>query len=372
MEKSNTIYLKGLNGIRAIAALGVLLSHTNLALKHFNVTNYSLFGFGSKGQQLFYILGRHGVTMFFVLSGFLITFLLLKEIDKAKKIDIKSFYIRRILRIWPLYFLYFGLCLLFLYIFKDEIPPGTTLLYYIFFLANIPFVGGFANSLFAHLWSIAVEEQFYLFWPHLFRYKEKLIKIVIGLIIFQGVIRVVLWGLFPHSFIATLSSVNRFDCMMIGGLGAILLYQNKKINFINNKFVQIVSWVIVLSMILNFFKVYASVVEFWIVSLATVAIIIGQIKDKNKIINLENKFFNFFGILSFGIYVYHPLVIYLLRKSELLLIIDDEFTRAVSLFILIITLTTFIAWLSYTYIESQFLKLKYKFQIIKSTNKDIK
>lgn len=372
MKKANTIYLKGLNGIRAIAALGVLLSHTNLALKHFNVTNYSFFGFGSKGQQLSYILGRHGVTMFFVLSGFLITFLLLKEIDKAKKIDIKSFYIRRILRIWPLYFFYFGLCLLFLYIFKDEIPPGTTLLYYIFFLANIPFIGGFANSLFAHLWSIAVEEQFYLFWPHLFRYKEKLIKIVIGLIIFQGVIRVVLWGLFPHSFLATLSSVNRFDCMMIGGLGAILLYQNKEIDFINNKFVQIVSWIIVLSMILNFFKVYGSVVEFWIVSLATLAIIIGQIKDKNKIINLENKFFNFFGILSFGIYVYHPLVIYLLRKSELLLIIDDEFTRTVSLFILIITLTTFIAWLSYTYIESQFLKLKYKFQIIKSTNKDIK
>ena len=270
---SKSIYLKGLNGIRAIAAIGVLLSHTNLALKHFNVTNYSLFGFNSNGLQLSYILGRHGVTMFFVLSGFLITFLLLKELDKTKKIDIKSFYVRRVLRIWPLYFLYFGLCLLFLYIFKDDIPPGTTLLYYIFFLANIPFIGGFANHLFAHLWSIAVEEQFYLFWPHLFRFKEKLIKIIVSLIIIQGLIRVILWGLYPHSFIAILSSVNRFDCMMIGGLGAILLYRNSNfIGLINNKIIQILSWLIIFSMVFNFFKVYTSVVGFWIVSAVTLTV----------------------------------------------------------------------------------------------------
>ena len=366
----NSIYLKGLNGIRAIAAIGVLLSHTNLALKHFGITSYSLFGFGSKGQQLSYILGRHGVTMFFVLSGFLITFLLLKEIDKANRIDIKAFYVRRILRIWPLYFLYFGLCILFLYLFKDTIPDTSTIFYYIFFLANIPFIGGFANHLFAHLWSIAVEEQFYLFWPHLFKFKDKLIKIIVGLIILQGAIRVALWALFPHSFIATLSSVNRFDCMMIGGLGAILLYKNSKyISYLNNKWVQIFSWIVIFSMILNFFKVYASVIEFWIVSFVTISVIIGQVLDTNKIINLENRIFNFFGILSFGIYVYHPLVIYLLEKSGIILNINDELLRTIVIYILIFSLTTLVAWISYNFIEIQFLKLKDKFQIVKSTNK---
>jgi len=366
----NSIYLKGLNGIRAIAALGVLLSHINLALENFNVLNYSLFGFNSEGKHLSYILGRHGVTMFFVLSGFLITFLLLKEIDKADKINVKAFYVRRILRIWPLYFLYFGLCILFLYIFQDEIPPVTTLLYYIFFLANIPFIGGFANHLFAHLWSIAVEEQFYLFWPHIFKFKDKFLKIIVFLIIFQGIVRVALWGLFPHSFIATLSSVNRFDCMMIGGLGAILIYKNSKIiKIFSQKYAQIIAWLVVFSMVFNFFRIYASVVEFWIVSLVTVVIIIGQITDKNKVINLENKFFNFFGVLSFGIYVYHPLVIYLLEKSSFLLKVENEFYRGIILYLSVIVITTMISWISYNYIESRFLRFKDKFQIVKSTNK---
>lgn len=368
---SSSIYLKGLNGIRAIAAIGVLLSHTNIALKNFNINNYSLFGFSESGKQLSYILGRHGVTMFFVLSGFLITYLLLKEINKRNEIDIKSFYIRRILRIWPLYFLYFIACLGCLYIFKDSIPSGTTLLYYIFFLANIPFIGGFANHLFSHLWSIAVEEQFYLFWPHLFKYKNKLVKLIIGLIILQGSIRICIWYFYPHTFIANLSSVNRFDCMMIGGLGAILLFKkNNIINIINNKWSQIIAWLILGSIILNFFRVYASVVEFWIVSIITLIIIIGQVLGDNKIINLENKLFNFFGILSFGLYVYHPLVIYLLEKSDIILMINNELLRTLITFLSVFGITTLVSWFSYNFIEIKFLKFKDKFQIVKSTNKN--
>lgn len=367
---NSSIYLKGLNGIRAIASIGVLFSHTNLALKDFKISQYSLFGFNDKGHQLSYKLGSHGVTMFFVLSGFLITYLLLKEINKNNKIEIKAFYLRRILRIWPLYFLYFGLCMLFLYVFKDNIPANSTIFYYLFFLANIPFVTGTANHLFAHLWSVSVEEQFYLFWPFLFRFKKNLIKILVSLIIIQGAFRIIIWLFFPFSVIANLSNTNRFDCMMIGGLGAILLYKNSFIiKYLNNKIVQSICWITMLTIILNYFKVVNFAIEFWIVSIMTLAIIIGQVLDKNKIINLENKVFNFFGILSFGIYVYHPLVIYLLNKSNLMLTINNELTRVVFTFILVFFITVAVSWISYNFIELQFLKLKGKYQVVKSTNK---
>ena len=110
--KSKKLYLPGLNGIRAIAAIGVMLSHINLSLHSFKISSISLFGFDENNKQSQWNLGEQGVTMFFVLSGFLITFLLLKEKKQSNKISIKKFYIRRILRIWPLYYFYFFLILI--------------------------------------------------------------------------------------------------------------------------------------------------------------------------------------------------------------------------------------------------------------------
>src|SRR5689334_8705907 len=109
MENKNAsdgvIYLKGLNGIRTIAAFGVLLAHLKLWASDLkNTINENPWG-------------PFGVTMFFALSGFLITYLLLKEKDQSNgKIAIRKFYVRRILRIWPLYFLYLFICLTALFV----------------------------------------------------------------------------------------------------------------------------------------------------------------------------------------------------------------------------------------------------------------
>ncbi|MBP6663030.1 MAG: acyltransferase, partial [Paludibacter sp.] len=90
---NNRIYLPGLNGLRALAAITVLISHI------FQDT------FGNWGLEYLNLpLFTDGVTLFFVISGFLITYLLLQELGKTKTIDIPKFYIRRILRIWPIYY----------------------------------------------------------------------------------------------------------------------------------------------------------------------------------------------------------------------------------------------------------------------------
>jgi peptidoglycan/LPS O-acetylase OafA/YrhL len=100
MEGLNKIYFKGLNEIRAIAALAVLFHHVELYKYRGNI--FSLYN--TPLNPFIKSLGKNGVYLFFVLSGFLITYLLLTEKSVFNKIDIKKFYIRRMLRIWPLYY----------------------------------------------------------------------------------------------------------------------------------------------------------------------------------------------------------------------------------------------------------------------------
>src|SRR4051812_30029422 len=98
------IHLSGLNGIRAIAAFGVVMAHITLSLGDFHLSPI-LFYTIKNGKVHGWSLAGFGVSMFFALSGFLITYLLLLEKEK-RPIHIRNFYVRRALRIWPLYYLY--------------------------------------------------------------------------------------------------------------------------------------------------------------------------------------------------------------------------------------------------------------------------
>lgn len=136
---SKTVYLPGLNGLRAIAALAVVISHITLGLGEFGLNN-KLFGTDLEGNASGLNLAGYGVTIFFTLSGFLITFLLLKEKEEAK-LKIKEFYIRRILRIWPLYYLYFAICLIAMLCYGLTVNIFS-IPFYIFLAANVPFILG--------------------------------------------------------------------------------------------------------------------------------------------------------------------------------------------------------------------------------------
>ncbi len=117
-QREKTVYFPGLNGLRALAALSVLWGHT------FQDT------FGIWKTSAGNILPSHnffsidGVTLFFVISGFLITYLLLKELDKTNTINIPKFYMRRILRIWPIYYGYIIACIAILAILPTLLGGG--------------------------------------------------------------------------------------------------------------------------------------------------------------------------------------------------------------------------------------------------------
>ena len=325
----------------------------------------------SEGIITSYVLGEHGVTMFFVLSGFLITFLLLKEYKKINTIKIKEFYIRRILRIWPLYFLYIILVGLCFYSFLD-IKFNSNIWYYIFFTANIPFINNVAFPGMDHLWSIAVEEQFYLFWPlsslFLLR-KGKFTLYIIFAILILSIFRIYIWFIAPFSLTASYSVVNRFDCMFFGAFGAYLLFKNYKIiDFLGGKTNQIFCWTILFLLVINKFWFLNSIIEIFIVEYITLGIIIGQVKVKNRILNLETRMLNYLGKISFGVYVYHPLVIlicaHFLKYNNQM----NGVYFVILVFLIVISSTLLTAHISFFYFERKFLKFKHKFSIIKSTN----
>ena len=307
-----TIYFSGLNGLRAIAAIAVVISHITLGLGSFGL-DVHLFGTFADGNPKGLSLAGYGVSIFFVLSGFLITFLLQIEKDSAE-INIKKFYLRRILRIWPLYYAYIFVCIVTMLIYGFDIEIKN-LLFYFFYTPNIPFILGTGIGFIMHYWSLGVEEQFYLFWPWLNKKINNLIPPLIILIISIITIKVALHFLYPNSILEMTIHVTRFHCMMIGGVGAILYKQKHSLflRLVDNKISQSICWFILFLVAINKYH-FASIIDNEIISVVGLVIIIGQINIKNRLINLENSIFDFLGKISYGIYVVHPLLIFLFAK----------------------------------------------------------
>lgn len=365
MTDNKIIFLPGLNGIRAIAAIGVMLSHANAAISSLN-KKWSLFGLDNENNVKGWVLAEHGVTMFFVLSGFLITFLLLNEKERMNTINVKSFYMRRVLRIWPLYYLYFFLNLFLIWFLGNKFE-FTTVSFYLFFAANIPFIFNNALLNLDHFWSIGVEEQFYLFWPWIFKkIEKKLVAILIIIALLLAFFRIFIWYYKPFSIIALFSVVNRFDCMILGGLVAIFYFKKNHyfMSIVNNKWSQFFALLVFLLLFVNKFWFLNSIIEIFIVAIATAIIIIGQIETKNRLVNFNNWVMDYLGKLSYGIYVIHPLIIFMVVgfiKLEKEININPLFY-----FLAIVLITIGIAHFSYKYFEYPFLKLKNKYSIIKS------
>jgi len=357
------IYFPGLNGLRSISAMAVVISHITLSLKELGLDPF-IFGSFDDGSPRGLLLAGYGVSIFFVISGFLITYLLLVE-KEIQPINIKKFYVRRALRIWPLYYLYFGVAIFILIAFCFTIKIKTLFLYF-FFAANVPFIMGCTTPFLAHYWSIAVEEQFYLFWPWIIKKSKYLISLIIILLFILVGIKITAHFFHPGSLLETTIHITRFHCMLIGALGCILYRQNNKIFLliIDNKVTQIISWLILFMVVINKYH-FISLIDNEIISVISLFLIIGQIKQRNRIVNLELGIFNFLGKISYGIYVIHPILIFLISKIINILVVTTVY-KYIFIYILVTAFTLLLAYISYEFFEKKFLKMKIRYTIVKS------
>lgn len=352
------IYFSGLNGLRAVAALAVVFSHIHMSLFWFNLPNLPTLA-----------LAEFGVTMFFALSGFLITYLLLAERASTGQIDVKKFYVRRILRIWPLYFLYLAVAVAVAWLLAGN-APNANLWYYLLFVPNVPSVLGVSLPFLSHYWSLGVEEQFYSFWPWTVKKVKNPIVFFVAFVLLFLLAKAVVsftWGGYSDEY--TLLYVTRFSCMAIGAVGAWLLYHNQQwaLKLLVNRVAEAGAWAVVGLVLLNRFHVF-SIIDHEIIAGVTVVLILNQGSGR-PLIRLENRLLDFLGGISFGIYVYHPVLIFLLSFLLRDVLPGAYYQKLALVYATVVGGTIGVAYLSLTYLEKPFLAFKEKFTVVQSANR---
>ena len=248
---------------------------------------------------------------------------------------------------------------------------SDSIFYYVFLLANIPFILNQSIPYLAHLWSIAVEEQFYIFWPWFAKMNNsKLMKNMLLLLSFLLFLKLLFYVLSIKYGIQTplvTITTTRFYNMIFGSIAGLLFYNNSdKIKYFTNIYFALFCWIIIILSGLNMFNISSSLIDHEIISIVTVGIIITQIKRKNIIIDLDTRLFNFLGKISYGIYVYHPLVIFITYKS-LGPFENNAWYNYVIVFTIVVSITIFISYLSFHFFEKRFIALKKKYSSIHSS-----
>lgn len=344
VKEGNKKYYPLLDSFRGVAVLFILLYHSNF---------------------IFFKNLWIGVPMFFVLSGFLITEILL--ISKNSENYFKVFYFRRCLRIFPIYYI----TLLFLLILSIFIKWNTTqLLYYLFYIQSILISTNtmpiFCNGIMEHSWSLSVEEMFYFIWPLIVYYTNKdcLFRTILILLLFSFSFK--LYQLFYGTEgMAFLSFFGAVDSLMIG---AILAY-----NFIYKNGIKKSSTILIGTTTLiwfgSFILLYLTKTDFnsfvLKISLYTSTMVLSfyfiAFCTNFKIETLKKstiyKLINGTGKISYGLYLYHYIV-YMLIDS---LAYHYKITfHLYLLFMLKIFITFLISFISWRLFEKPLLQLKKK------------
>lgn len=371
-------YFNGLNALRFFAASLVVFHHAEQIRSKSGLFNLKSFSFFNNGGI--------AVAFFFILSGFLITYLLLKERSSSGVISIKKFYYRRILRIWPLYYLlvFLGTLLIpFLISYLNisyEMPYtfSEVILFFVFFAPfMVTFI--FGHHLLEPLWSIGVEEIFYIFWAPLLNYVNlSVAKISVFIIVFKFLL---VW--FSPYFIENelyfqLLGKLQFESMAVGALGAVWVFnyqeQLRSSIFIFHRLSQIILMsfitirIVFFDYLISNVNVFAFIQGTFIFNLAVnflfLWLILNVSLNKDSLIKFNSRVFNFLGDISYGIYMYHMLVIFtimLVLKDYLIRI--NEISATILFYFLVFSGTIFVSYVSKQYFENYFIKLKSKYRL---------
>jgi len=318
-------------------------------------------------------IGWIGVDIFFCLSAFLLTRLLTREINQNSTINIKHFFIRRLLRIWPLYFTYIIIAIAF------SIYTGITndnwfrTIGLLSFTENIFAAFCQYNPIWftGHLWTISYEEQFYLILPFLIPLLVRVTKakrngLLFAIFCAGSLCRIILIYCKVKQPAIWVLPITHFESILAGIFLAFISPPDK-----NRKNLSLYSFIIgalIFCIILYLPDTgvtgYHLMLLYPCIGITTGCIVVAAITNKNNFVRsvLTNSIFVFLGKISFGLYVLHiasiNMVDYILRQFDIAMPI---LTTIISFMVTII-----LSVLSYLLLETRFLKMKENFTAIAS------
>jgi peptidoglycan/LPS O-acetylase OafA/YrhL len=356
------LYFPALDSLRFAAFLLVFIHHTLPGTSE---------GYRSLPEAAAWLVaaiaasGGFGVSLFFVLSSFLITEILRREYIARGEIDLRRFYIRRVLRIWPLYFVFLAVALNILpSLFPQQAPSPTGLgTAFALFVGNwwVAFLG-FGDSQVSILWSVSVEEQFYLLWPLAFPFffKWGWARMLLLLASASWVARIVpLWVGAPRDFIWC-STLSHLDAIAAGAALALALAgRPPSLSAIQRGLLAIAiggGWVFVGSV--NSFERAITLVCFPIIVASSVGAIVLALSRPQARLSPLAKITRYLGRISFGLYVLHLVAI------RVVLLFEPQGTALLAIAGLLLTIGG--AAISYHFLEKPFLRMKDAFSFIET------
>lgn len=349
-------YYSQLDGLRCFAVVSVMIGHW--------------IAWESKIEWIQRVPWGRGVILFFVLSGYLISniLFLLKEKMDANEISLgtalKTFYIRRFLRIFPAYYL-----LVFYLMYDDYQNTNQIAPWLLTYTSNI--LQCQANSAlgnFNHFWSLAVEEQFYLIWPLIILLVDKkyILRVILGFITVSFLSRAACYFFIPNWKMATYFSLNLFFPLCLGALMAYARRYNQKLQtFFSNHLLLLFSvflYILMYYLCADLF-IFRSLFDEYLFSIAIAFIIYKAAQDDFKYLGkfiLSHEIIVYIGKISYGLYLYHlfvPALYWNYLAPRFQITINSMNTVWVFFFIIALVL----AICSYHFIEKPFNNLKKRF-----------
>jgi peptidoglycan/LPS O-acetylase OafA/YrhL len=372
MPEKVRIFFPNLDGLRFFSFLIVFFSHAF----HTDKADIKEEGWYEYFKGKIFLDGDLGVSFFFVLSGFLITYLLLKEKEYTGKINVINFYIRRILRIWPLYYfcVFFGFVIFpLLKKMMGQVPNETSdpVLCSIFLNNFDRIINGPPDShVLSVLWSVAIEEQFYLLWPVLFfliptRFYKYIFFVIIALSVFYRATN--LAGNVDTHTLGVISD------MAIGGLGAYLSINSQR--FVKaieqcSPFLHLIPYLAVIIFILFKYELFSGAFMLVIKRIVTCSFFIWIILEQNFSNRSFFKVSKLKTISNLGKYTYGLYCLHTIAGLSTIVILSQLGWDKYSWQLWFIQLPMFMglsilfSYISYHYFEKRFLKLKERFAYI--------
>lgn len=368
VEKKRSFYRPELDVLRFFAFLAVFLYHFNHPAEF-----YAQHGIPRAIAVIANSLfegGVSGVDLFFVLSAYLITELLLREKEECGSLDVKGFYLRRILRIWPLYFFAIGLALV------PAFNPGHVfnVRYAAWFLLlagnwSIIAYGWPIHSISGVLWTVSIEEQFYLLWPPVVRKisRNRIAIAAIVMLILSSAMRVVMVMIHGGMNSVWCNTLARLDPIAAGVLVAAALRGRIPTFSIGTRLAMLCCGVLPLALVATSWKIHEpatlewipTLVGFPVVAVSCTLILLAALGSSTR----PHSVMLYLGKISYGLYVYHPLGNLLSSK---VIPVHTAFLQLALRPTVALGITIILAATSYAVLETPFLKLKTRFTHIDS------